>query len=123
MAEPAEKLEDSERTIYLPQPRGHRRACLRFRNGLNQNLDMQPEELARVLDEFLADPSRSQLHLRDAAFGEIYMLPRRVVEKEVLDVSVAWVENPPPQLGPRGGVMVAREMPEPPRHGGRRRLH
>ena len=121
MAEPAEELE-RERTIYLPQPKGHRRACLRIRNGLTQNIDMQPEELALELERFLADPARAQLHLRDASFGEFYAVPRRAVEKELLDVLVAWVENPAPQLGARQGVLVAREMPEPPR-GGRRRLH
>lgn len=124
MAETAERLDDEERerTIYLPQPKGHRRAALRYRNGLVQQIDMQPEELASVLDAFVADPSQgSQLHLRDATFGELYVVTRHAAEKEVLDVLVAWVENPTPQLGTRGGVVVAREMPEPRRDQERRR--
>lgn len=105
--------QEQERHIYLPPQPGHRRACLRFRNGLTQNLDMQPEELTAEIDAFLADPERAWLELRDAVYGEVYAVPKRVVEKEVLDVLVAWVQNPAPQQGSRGnGVVVAREMPD-----------
>lgn len=104
---------DPEPHIFLPPQPGHRRACLRFRNGITQEIDMQPEELADELDVFLADASRPRLELRDAKFGEYYSISRHVVEEEVLDVLVAWVQNPAPEEGRRStGVVVAREMPE-----------
>lgn len=104
-----------EKTIHLPQPAGHRRGCLRYRNGLTQETDMTPEELADVVEEFLADPERRRLDLRDARYGDLYVVQRHALEEELLDILVAYVANPAPQTGRRAsGVTVAREMPVDP---------
>jgi hypothetical protein len=104
-----------EKTIHLPQPEGHRRGCLRYRNGLMQEIDMSPEDLAAEVKAFLADPERLQLELRDAKYGDLYVMQRNAAQEELLDVLVCWVKNPAPQLGARpGGVSVVRQMPMDP---------
>ena len=96
-------------TIYLPQPDGHRRGCLRYRNGLTQEIDATPEELDQLIDEFLAGDEPS-LSLRDARFGDLYTVRRHALQEELLDVLVAWVKNPAP-AGGRRELVVAREHP------------
>lgn len=109
--------ESTDPTILLPQPEGHRRGVLRWRNGLMQEIDLAPEELVQELQAFGADPERWWLELRDARYGDLYVVTRHAIEEELLDVLVAWIKNPAPQTGKRGGVVVAREMPD----NGRRR--
>lgn len=112
---PIEELEFAEPTIYLPQPQGHRRGSLRFINGMQVNVTASPEELADLVDHFVEDPTEPhRLELRDAEYNEPYYLLREVVEHgHLMAVAVAWVPNPAPETGRRGGVMVAREMPGP----------
>lgn len=113
-------------TIFLPQPTGHRRGSLRWLNGLMVSIACSPEELADLVDEFMADPSQRRLELRDAQFNEPYWLMRDAITNgHLMAVGVDWVTNPAPELGPRNGgkVMVAREMPDarPPRMLGQQR--
>jgi len=104
-----------EKTIYLPQPDGYRRGCLRYTNGLTHVADLSPEELLQQVDAFLSDPAERWLKLHDAQYGDLYAVPRLALERDLLDVMVAWVKNPAPQSGPRpGGVLVARDLPMDP---------
>lgn len=117
-----EDVERTEPTIYLPQPEGHRRGSLRFINGLQVDVTVSPEELVELVDHFMEDPIEPhRLELRDAQFNEPYYLFREAIAHgHLMAVGVAWVKNPAPQVGRRGDVLVAREMPGP-MNGGRRR--
>lgn len=97
--------------VYLPPLPGHRRACMRYRNGLMQEIDMAPEDLVRAIDEFLEGEAQT-LVLREPRYGEPYVIRRRVVEEELLDVFTAWIAAPAPETGRhQSGVVVARDLP------------
>ncbi|HKW92990.1 MAG TPA: hypothetical protein VJX92_13915 [Methylomirabilota bacterium] len=99
-------------TIHLPAPEGHRRGRLQFRNGLVQDVDLSPEHLAVTILEFLASSGQPQLCLRDAIYGEPFVIPRRAIERELLNIQTVWIPKVAPQLGQRAsGITVARDVP------------
>jgi len=107
--------DNAQPTIFLPTPEGHRRGSLRFMNGLIVPMACSPEELAELVDDFQADPAQRQLELRDAEYNEPYWLLRPTVDEgHLMAIAVQWVTNPAPEIGQRGGVTIARDMPPDP---------
>lgn len=88
--------ERTDPTIYLPQPKGHRRGAIMFRSTPLQAFDCEPEELAKQIRGFLTG-DQQLLELRDAHYGEPYLLSRTAVEREMIGLVTAWVENPAPR--------------------------
>ena len=102
---------EPEKRIFLPAPEGYRLSKFLFRNGLQQSVDMSPEELDAAVDACLADPEQKKLTLRDPDFGEMFVVRRNALEEELLAIFVMYHKNPAPQEGKRGDVVVARVMP------------
>lgn len=101
---------DAAPSIILPKPEGHRRGALVFRNGANQAVDLDPDELADTIRHFLADSGQLTLELQDAQYGDMYLLTRTAVERELLSVCVAYIANPVPRPASRE-IVLAHQLP------------
>jgi hypothetical protein len=101
---------DDEKKILLPEPEGHRRGALRFRNGGLQAVNMSPEELVEALQAFMTDPAAPPfLVVSDAQYGENLYLTRAAIDNIDM-VCVSWVKVVAPR--PRIDIAPAGAIPE-----------
>lgn len=102
-------MQDDPDEIILPEPEGHKRAVLAFKNGVRDAVDIQdPRELGELLEGFLRDDAALTLELRDAQYGAPYILTKDGA-REVMFVCTAWLKKVAPQRG--SGLHIARDIP------------
>ena len=96
--------------IHIPEPEGHRRAALNMLNGASLFVDLQPEELAQLVREFLASDDVF-LEVRDAQYGAPLWITRAAFTEAVLSIGVAWLKT----VAPRSGkIAIAQHFPGTP---------
>jgi hypothetical protein len=95
--------------IILPEPEGHRRGTLAFKNGARDAMNIaDPLILAGLLERFLRDESAELLILEDANFGAPYVLTRAGA-REVVSIGTAWLARVAPQRASK--LQIARDLP------------